>query len=97
MARASDIYYKLSPFSLVAIVMLNFLLVYMNLLNLDNQGIILNDIAENTEIALQNQELGLNVSNQNNDMLKRVLVLQKISNDTFFTVIEKAANRSTAN
>lgn len=83
MARASEIYYKyVSPFSLAAIVMLNFLLIYLNLVNLENQSLILQDISENTEIALTNQELGLNVSNTNHDMLEGILEIQRKANET---------------
>lgn len=82
MTKAADIYYKISPFSLAAIVMLNFLLIYLNLLNLENQSVILGDIAENTEIALNNQELGLNISNQNHVMLERIIQIQEHSNDS---------------
>jgi hypothetical protein len=83
MARASEIYFKyVSPFSLAAIVMLNFLLIYLNLVNLENQALILKDIAENTEIALNNQELGLNVSNANQDMLESIIQIQDKANET---------------
>lgn len=83
MARASEIYFKyVSPFSLAAIVMLNFLLIYLNLVNLENQALILKDIAENTEISIQNQELGLNVSNANQDMLERILKIESKANRT---------------
>jgi hypothetical protein len=80
--KAADIYYKISPFSLVAIVMLNFLLIYLNLVNLDNQSRILEDIEENTQIALNNQEIGLNVSNVNQDMLENILMIQAKANET---------------
>jgi hypothetical protein len=83
MARASEIYYKyVSPFSLAAIVMLNFLLIYLNLVNLENQGTILKEIQENTEIGLTNQELGLNISNANQDMLEHILRIQANANQT---------------
>jgi hypothetical protein len=86
--KAADIYYKISPFSLVAIVMLNFLLVYLNLVNLDNQSSILRNIA-------LNQEVGLNISNQNQDLLEHVIEIQTRSNETFYKVLElAAANRS---
>ena len=88
MARAADIYYKISPFSLAAIVMLNFLLIYLNLLNLENQSTILKDIAENTEIALENQELGLNVSKQNHDLLEHIIAIQIRGNETFYKVLQ---------
>ena len=87
MTKAADIYYKISPFSLVAIVMLNFLLIYLNLLNLDNQSEILQKIQ-------LNQEVGLNISNQNQDLLEHVIDLQGQGNETFFKVVEIAANRS---
>lgn len=97
MTKGADIYYKISPFSLVAIVMLNFLLIYLNLVNLENQSTILSDIAQNTEIALENQELGINLSNQNHDLLEHIIQLQTKSNETFFEILELAANRSAAN
>lgn len=83
MTRAADIYYKLSPLSLIAIVMLNFLLIYLNLVNLENQSQILKDIQENTEIALQNQELGLNASAQNQKMLETILSIETLAGDIF--------------
>jgi hypothetical protein len=83
MARASEIYFKyVSPFSLAAIVMLNFLLIYLNLVNLENQSVILEDIAENTEIGITNQELGLNISNANQDMLESIILIQEKANET---------------
>lgn len=95
MAKASDIYYKLSPFSLVAIVMLNFLLIYLNLVNLENQTAILRDISENTQIALENQKLGLNVSSSNEELIQHVIELQTQANETFYKVVEHvAANKS---
>lgn len=62
--------------------MLNFLLIYLNLVNLENQSKILSDIQENTEIALVNQELGLNATAVNHDMLDRILVIQGKANQT---------------
>lgn len=96
MARATDIYYKISPFSLAAIVMLNFLLIYMNLLNLENQSVILKDIAENTQIALENQQIGLNISKQNQMNLQTILDIEAQSNETLHKVLEMAiaANQS---
>lgn len=83
MARATDIYYKyVSPFSLAAIVMLNFLLIYMNLLNLENQSTILKEIQENTELALYNQELGLNLSSKNEQAIDSILELEQLTNET---------------
>jgi hypothetical protein len=83
MARASEIYFKyVSPFSLAAIVMLNFLLIYLNLVNLENQSTILREIQQNTEISLTNQELGLNISNVNQDMLERIIKVQGKANET---------------
>lgn len=96
MARAADIYYKLSPFSLVAIVMLNLLLIYLNLVNLENQTAILRDISENTQIALENQQLGLNISHSNEVTLDHVLQLQQQANETFYKIVEHVANKSTA-
>ncbi len=85
MARANDIYNKISPFSLVAIVMLNFLLIYLNLVNLENQATILHNIE-------LNQEIGLNISRQNNDLLSHIVDVQVKSNETFFKVLELAAS-----
>lgn len=82
MTRAADVYNKISPFSLVAIVMLNFLLIYLNLLNLENQSTILQEIEENTELALTNQELGLNISRQNQITLHTILQIQQLTNET---------------
>ena len=82
MSKATKIYNNVSPFSLVAIVALNFLLIYLNLVNLENQSTILKDIAENTEIELVNQELGLNISNANQDMLEHILRIQANANQT---------------
>lgn len=97
MARASEIYYKyVSPFSLAAIVMLNFLLIYLNLVNLENQSTILKNIQENTEIALVNQQLGLNVSDQNQQMLEHIIEIQTRSNETFYKVLKLTDNRSAA-
>lgn len=88
MSRANRIYYYISPFSLVAIVMLNFLLIYLSLVNLENQANVLQHIQ-------QNQEIGLNISNQNQDMLQHIIEIQTRSNETFFKVLEiAAANRS---
>lgn len=96
MDKAGDIYNRISPVSLIAIVMLNFLLIYLNLVNLENQSMILTDIQENTEIGLVNQELGLNVSKQNQDLINRIIDIQIRSNETFFKVLDLAANRSAA-
>ena len=83
MTKATDIYYKyVSPFSLAAIVMLNFLLIYMNLLNLENQSTILEEIQHNTEIALSNQELGMNLTEQNRIALDSILELEQLTNET---------------
>jgi hypothetical protein len=91
MARASEIYFKyVSPFSLAAIVMLNFLLIYLNLVNLENQSTILHRLE-------LNQEIGLNISNQNQGMLEHIIEIQTRSNETFFKVLDIAANRSAGN
>lgn len=86
MGRA-DIYYKISPLSLIAIVMLNFLLIYLNLVNLENNGVLLHNLQ-------LNQEIGLNISNQNQDLLNRIIEIQIQGNETFHKVLEFAANRS---
>ena len=62
--------------------MLNFLLIYLNLVNLENQSKILTEIQENTEIALVNQELGLNVSRQNTEALEAILAIEELTNQT---------------
>lgn len=49
MTKVEKIYNTVSPLSLAAIVMLNFLLVYMNLASLENQNHILYNIQNNTE------------------------------------------------
>jgi hypothetical protein len=91
MARASEIYFKyVSPFSLAAIVMLNFLLIYLNLVNLENQSTILHRLE-------LNQEIGLNISHQNQDLLNHIIELQVRDNETFFKVLEIASNRSASN
>jgi hypothetical protein len=98
MVKADDIYYKISPLSLAAIVVLNFLLIYMNLINLENQNLILNEIKHNTEISLKNQELGLNISAQNQEMLQRIINVQERGNETFYRVLELVGeNRSSSN
>lgn len=47
--RLDKIYNTVSPLSLAAIVMLNFLLIYMNLASLENQNRLLYEIQNNTE------------------------------------------------
>jgi hypothetical protein len=81
-SKGNRIYSIISPVSLVAIVMLNFLLIYLNLVNLQNQTAILEQIQENTEIALVNQQIGLNASQHNEDMLNRIILVQEIVNHT---------------
>ena len=94
MTRATDIYYKyVSPFSLAAIVMLNFLLIYLNLVNLENQSTILEEIERNTELALTNQELGLNVSEQNQIAIKNILQIEQLTNETL-TALNVSASSS---
>jgi hypothetical protein len=63
------IYGSISPLSLVLIVIINFLLIYLNLVSLENQSEILQKIEQNTELALFNQDLGLNGSAQNQRIL----------------------------
>ena len=82
MFKVSDLYYKISPFSLAAIVVLNFLLIYLNLVALQNQGLILQDIAENTQIGLENQQIGLNATEVNHDMLEQIIAVQETLNQT---------------
>lgn len=62
--------------SLVAIVALNILLIYMNLISLENQNKILSEIKVNTEI-------GINLSNQNHDLLERISGVQNITSQIF--------------
>lgn len=70
--RKEKILNSISPLSLVAIVALNILLIYMNLISLENQNTILSEIKVNTEI-------GLNVSNQNHELLERISDVQNVS------------------
>lgn len=101
MTRAADIYYKISPFSLMAIVMLNFLLIYLNLLNLENQSEILKEIQQNTQIALTNQEIGFNMSTHNEEMNQEMLNLlndlQATANKTFQDVNSTEPNERPSN
>ena len=62
--------------------MLNFLLIYLNLVNLENQTIILRQIEENTELAIQNQHIGLNASAQNKEMLELIVQVEALSIQT---------------
>ena len=52
------------------------------------QGLILEEIAQNTNISLKNQELGLNISAQNQEMLQRIIDVQERGNETFYKVLE---------
>jgi hypothetical protein len=84
--RKEKILNSISPISLVAIVALNLLLIYMNLVSLENQNIILVEIKQNTEIGLQNQELGLNATSQNHKILEEIARSQQITNETFHSL-----------
>lgn len=95
--RKEKILNSISPLSLVAIVALNILLVYMNLVSLENQNIILADISENTEIALTNQEIGLNITQQTNDMLRRIIQLQERDNNTISVAVMQPHVNNTGN
>jgi hypothetical protein len=44
-----------------------------------------------------NQEIGLNISHQNQDLLNHIIELQVRDNETFFKVLEIASNRSIGN
>ena len=81
-SKGNRVYSIISPVSLVAVVMLNFLLIYLNLVNLQNQSTILEDIQENIDIALVNQQIGLNASAVNHDLVERVLQIQAAANDS---------------
>ena len=70
----------ISPVSLVAIVMLNFLLIYLNLVSLENQSQILQDIRRNQEIGFENQQLALNISSQNREIATGILILEARTN-----------------
>lgn len=74
--RKEKILNSISPISLVAIVALNLLLIYMNLVSLENQNKILSEIKVNTEI-------GINLSNQNHDLLERISGVQNITSQIF--------------
>lgn len=74
--RKEKILNSISPISLVAIVALNLLLIYMNLVSLENQNTILSEIKVNTEI-------GINLSNQNHDLLERISGVQNITSQIF--------------
>lgn len=74
--RKEKILNSISPLSLVAIVALNILLIYMNLISLENQNKILSEIKVNTEI-------GINLSNQNHDLLERISGVQNITSQIF--------------
>jgi hypothetical protein len=95
--RKEKILNSISPISLVAIVALNLLLIYMNLVSLENQNILLVEIKQNTEISLQNQEIGLNVSAQNQQLIGQVLKVEKQANDTFTEILKIASNQSSSN
>jgi hypothetical protein len=62
--------------------MLNFLLIYLNLVSLENQNLILEDIRKNQQIGLQNQELAFNISGQNDETLGRIIILEGLTNKT---------------
>ena len=97
MTIATDIYYKyVSPFSLAAIVMLNFLLIYLNLVNLENQSTILEEIQQNTELGLSNQELGLKLSKQNQKALDSILEMEQLTNETLRS-LNVSSSTSTSN
>ena len=81
-SRGNRIYSAISPVSLVAILMLNFLLIYLNLVNLENQTIILRNIEENTELAIKNQQIGLNVSGNNKEMLELIIQIEALAVQT---------------
>jgi hypothetical protein len=87
MSKINRIYNGISPFSLAAIVLLNFLLIYLQVVSLDNQTTILREIKYNTEV-------GLNISEQNQDLLNQVIKIQHQSNETFRKVVALAVNRS---
>ena len=81
-SKGNKVYSIISPVSLIAIVMLNFLLIYLNLVNLENQTIILRQIEENTELAIENQHIGLNASAQNKEMLELIVQIEALSIQT---------------
>jgi hypothetical protein len=87
MSKINRIYNGISPFSLAAIVLLNFLLIYLQVVSLDNQSTILKEIKYNTEV-------GLNLSEQNQDLLNQVIKIQHQGNETFRKVVALAVNRS---
>ena len=81
-SKGNRVYSIISPVSLVAIVMLNFLLIYLNLVSIENQTVILRQIQENTELAIQNQQIGLNASAQNKEMLELIIQIEALAAQT---------------
>lgn len=86
--RKEKILNSISPLALVAIVLLNLLLIYMNWVSLENERELLKEIKNNTDIGLENQEIGLIVSGQNQEMLQRIIDVQTQGNETFHNVLE---------
>jgi hypothetical protein len=74
---------SISPAALVAIVIMNLLLIFLMFENLENQTRILQDVQENTELTLENQQLALNLSDQNHELLELVIQTQQLFNQTF--------------
>lgn len=77
---------SISPAALVAIVIMNLLLIYLMFETLNTQSQILKQIKDNTEIALTNQELGLNATTNNQDILNKILDLEVIATEIFHDV-----------
>ena len=86
---------SISPAALVAIVIMNLLLIYLTFETLNTQTEIITQIKNNTDIAIQNQKIGLNVSAQNHQLIAEVLKVQQQANDTFTEILKiKSSNSS---
>lgn len=92
--RKEKVLNSISPAALVAIVAMNLFLIYLMYETLGNQTDILRHIENNTQIALTNQKIGLNVSAVNQDMLERIINVQQATNDTFTEVLKIASNNT---
>ena len=86
---------SISPAALVAIVIMNLLLIYLTFETLNTQTEIITQIKNNTDIAIQNQKIGLNVSAQNHQLIAEVLKVQQQANGTFTEILKiKSSNSS---
>jgi cell division protein FtsL len=85
---------SISPAALVAIVIMNLLLIYLTFETLNTQTEIITQIKNNTDIAIQNQKIGLNVSAQNHQLIAEVLKVQQQANNTFAEILRISSNSS---